>query len=198
MFPALRALVTGSLLTLIVSCATGPAIRVDSDPVANFSAYRSFGFLDPLSTDRQGYSTLLSARLRDATRRELEARGYVFDQAKPDLLINFNVNVVQRTEVRSSPSFGAAYGYYGYRYGLYGAWPGYPYDVYTTNYRQGTLVIDAVDAERDALVWQGVAEGRVKKEHLENPAPAIDAAVSQILAQFPGRLAPAAAADGQR
>jgi hypothetical protein len=40
-----------------------------------------------------------------------EARGYVFDQAEPELLVNFNVNVEQRTEVRSSPSVGVRYGY---------------------------------------------------------------------------------------
>jgi len=48
------------------------------------------------------------------------------------------------------------------------------------------------------LVWQGVAEGRVRREALENPAPAIDAAVAQIIERFPRSRAVAAASVGQR
>ena len=107
--------------------------------------------------------------------------------------MNFNVNVTEKTEIRSSPNVSVGYGYYGYRSGMYGAWTGYPYDVQTTNYRQGTLTIDVVDAGHKALVWQGVAEGRITNKVMENPAPAIDAAVTQIFANFPSRNpAPAA------
>ena len=191
-----RHLATVALLLVLTACSSGPAIRSDADPAANFAAYQTFAFLEPLATDKAGYSTLLTARLKEATRRQLEARGYTYDQASPDLLVNFNVNVVEKTEVRSSPSMSAGYGYYGYRAGMYGAWSGYPYDVETTNYRQGTLTIDAVDAERKALVWQGVAEGRIKKKVMENPAPAIDAAVAQIFERFPARAGAPAAPSG--
>jgi hypothetical protein len=160
---------------------------VDQDPAASLPSYGTFGFFTPLATDEAGYSTLLSARLKDATRHELERRGYVYEESNPDLLVNFNVNVTDKTEVRSSPSMSVGYGYYGYRGGMYGAWSGYPYDVETTNYKLGTLTIDVVDADRKALVWQGVAEGRVTKKVLENPAPAVDASVTQIFARFPQR-----------
>jgi len=183
-----------ALLSLLGGCASGPQIHVDGDPAVNVAAYRSFGFFEPLATDTAGYSTLLSARLKEATRRQLEARGFVYDEANPGLRINFNVNVVEKTEIRSNPSVTAGFGYYGYRYGMYGAWTGYPYDIETTNYRQGTLVIDVVDAARKALVWQGVAEGRITQQVRDNPASAVDAAVAQILASFPmhatGAVAP--------
>lgn len=175
-------------------CASGPTIRVDKDPKANLTAYRTFGFFEPVATDQAGYSTLITARLKAATRRELEARGYAYEEANPDLRINFNLNVAEKTEVRSSPSMTVGYGYYGYRAGMYGAWTGYPYDVRTTNYKQGTLTIDVVDAGRKALVWQGVAEGRISKKAMQNPAPAVDAAVTQILATFPSRNAAPTAA----
>ena len=182
-----------ALLSLLGGCASGPQIHVDGDPAVNVAAYRSFGFFEPLATDTAGYSTLLSARLKEATRRQLEARGFVYDEANPGLRINFNVNVVEKSEIRSNPSVTAGFGYYGYRYGMYGAWTGYPYDIETTNYRQGTLVIDVVDATRKALVWQGVAEGRITQQVRDNPARAVDAAVAQILASFPMHGAGAAA-----
>lgn len=180
-FPAIAALL------LLSACASGPQIRTDADPAVNITTYRSFGFFDPLATDQAGYSTLLTARLKDATRRELEARGYVFDATNPALLVNFNVNIREKTEIRSSPTVSVGYGYYGYRTGMYGAWAGYPYDIETVNYREGTLTIDVVDASRRALVWQGVAEGRIRRKAVENPAAAIDEVVTQIMAGFPAR-----------
>lgn len=193
---AFRIVFLASCATLLLAaCTSGPKIRVDADPAANFASYKTFTFFEPLATNEAGYSTLLTSRLKDSTKRELEAKGYTQDDAEPDLRINFNVNVTDKTEVRSSPSASVGYGYYGYRSGMYGAWNGYPYDVQTTNYKQGTLTVDAVDAERKALVWQGVAEGRVSKSALENPAASIDAAIKQVFEKFPARNASAAAAD---
>lgn len=187
MIPRLALIVL--LLSLLGGCATGPRILTDGDPAVDVGAYGSFGFFEPLATDTAGYSTLLTARLKAATRRQLEARGYAYDEVNPSLLVNFNVNIVEKTEIRSSPSVTAGFGYYGYRHGMYGAWSGYPYDIESTNYRQGTLVIDVVDATRRTLVWQGVAEGRITRKLSDNPASAVDTAVSQILASFPMHMA---------
>ena len=45
------------------ACASGPNIVSDYDQTADFSSYRTFGFLDPLGTDRAGYTTLVTERL---------------------------------------------------------------------------------------------------------------------------------------
>ncbi len=103
--------------------------------------------------------------------------------------INFNVNVVDKSEIYSTPSTGMGYGYYGYRSGMYGGWAGYPPEIETRNYRQGTLGIDVVDAARKALVWQGIAEARVTKKMRENPGNTLDTIVTEILASFPPRTA---------
>ncbi len=188
MHAATRALVISTVLAIgLAGCASGPKIRVDSDPNANIPAFHSFGFFEPLATDKAGYSTLLTARLKVAARRELEKRGYAYADSGPELLVNFNVNVMDKTEVRSSPSTTVGFGYYGYRAGMYGAWSGYPQDISTYNYRQGTLSIDVVDATRKALVWQGVAEGRITEKIRENPGAAVDSAVTEIFAGFPAR-----------
>jgi hypothetical protein len=178
-----------ALLAVLAGCASGPEVRVDADPAVNVASFRTFAFFEPLATDKAGYSTLVTSRLKDATRREMESRGYVYDAAKPQLLLNFQLNIQERMNVSSSPSAGVGYGgYYGYR--SYGAWAGYPADVQTTYYKEGTLNIDVVDAERKSLVWQAVAEGRVKKEAMKNPGPAIDSVVTLLLTDLPSRLAP--------
>ncbi len=184
-----------ALLGIVAAgCASGPDIRVDADPAVRITDYRTFAYFSPLATDKAGYSTLVTSRLKEATRREMEKRGYAYEEANPDLLLNFQLNVEERTEIRSTPSAGVGYGYYGYR--SYGVWGGYPQDIQTTNYKQGTLNIDVVDAKRKALVWQSVAEGRIKKESMKNPGPAIDRVVPLLMADFPSRLpAPATGAD---
>jgi hypothetical protein len=56
------------------------------------------------------------------------------------------------------------------------------------NYREGTLVIHAIDAARNAEVWQGRVSGRIGKDSLE-PA-AVAAAVATAMRDFPVRPAP--------
>jgi hypothetical protein len=180
---------TAVLLAITVgalsACTSGPSIRADADPTANLSSYKTFAFYEKVSTDKAAYTTLVSSRLKDATRRELEKRGYRYEQSNPQLLANFNLNVQNKTDVRSSPSMSAGYGYYGYRSGMYGTWGGYPQDIETVHYQDGTLTIDLVDSSKQQLVWQGTAQGRIHKEAVENPGPAIDKVVSDIFAKFP-------------
>jgi hypothetical protein len=175
-----------SVLALFAAgCATGPTIRVDKDPSTDLTQYKTFGFFDQVATDRAQYSTILTERLKQATRIQMERVGYTETKQDPDLRVNFYVNVVQKQEIRSTPSATVGMGYYGYRGGMYGAWGGYPYDVDTVDYREGTLSIDLVDARKNQLVWQGVAEGRVSDEVRQNPGPAIDAVIAEIFRNFP-------------
>lgn len=193
----IRALGSAAVIASIVclsACESGPAIRADTDPSVNLSSYKTFGFFDRVSTDKTAYTTLVSTRLKDATRRELEKRGYQYTADNPQLLANFGLNIQDKQEIRSTPSAGVGYGYYGYRAGMYGVWGGYPQDIDTVNYKDGTLTIDVVEASKKQLVWQGTAQGRVDKKAIENPGPAIDAVVSEIFTKFP---VPAPAAPAQ-
>lgn len=181
MLPVVLGLVAG-----LSACSSGPTIRADADPSANLSAYKTFGFFDQVSTDKMNYGTIASQRLKQATRNELTRRGYAYSDSGPQLLVNFNINLENRSDVRSEPGVGVGYGgYYGYRAGMYGVWGGYPQNVETVHYQVGTLTIDMVDSARKQLVWQGTAQGRVDKQAVENPGPAIDKAVADIFEKFP-------------
>jgi len=168
---------------LLAACESGPTIRADGDPSVDFTAYKTFGFFDQLSTDKSKYATMLTGRLKDATRAELTKRGYT-EAPEPQLLVNFSTNVENRTEVQSTGT-SASYGFYGYRTGMYGAWGGYPQDVYTTHYQQGTLAIDMVDSAKKQLVWQGIAQARLTKTMLDNPGAAIGSVVADIFERYP-------------
>jgi hypothetical protein len=178
-------------LAALAGCASNPTpdIHVHAAPDANLSSYNTFGFPDQTGTDRGGYSTLITSYFKAAVRDQMEQRGYHYVDENPDLLVNFYAKVHERTETRSDPSYSAAYGYYGYRYGLYGAWPLYDNDVYTVTYPIGTANIDIVDARRKQMIWEGVAQGRLRDEDMNNPRESISRVVTQLFARFPGRPA---------
>jgi hypothetical protein len=177
---------------LCTGCATQRTadIRVNMAPDANLSGYSTFGFPEQTGTDRGGYSTIVTDYFKSAVKQQMEMRGYRYVDENPSLLVNFYANVRERTEVRSQPSGPAAFGYYGYRYGLYNAWPMYAQEVDTVTYPIGTANIDVVDAQQRQLVWEGVAEGRLRESDMENPRDAISSAVTQLFTRFPGKASP--------
>jgi hypothetical protein len=194
--PVLMLLAAGALLT---GCATQRRadIRTDVAPNANLSSYSTFGFPEQTGTDRGGYSTIVTDYFKAAVTEQMQLRGYRYVDQNPSLLVNFYANVHERTEVRSRPGSSAAFGYYGYRYGLYDAWPMYHSDVESVTYPIGTVNVDVVDAQKKQLIWEGVAQGRVRDADMENPREAISAVVAQLFARFPGRAGAVDAATGR-
>lgn len=170
---------------LVSACANTPTIHRDTNPVATFGTYKTFGFLSPLATDKFPYESLLTQHLKDAARQAMESKGYVFSASAPDLLLNFYVNIQNKQDVRTTPG-SPAYVRYGYPGGYYGYRTGY-YRVYssatieTVNYKQGTLTIDLVDAKQKVLAWTATAEGRVSSSALNDPGPAIDTLVTNMM-----------------
>lgn len=181
-----------ALIATLAGCASGPTIRSDYDRSADFASYRTYDFASELGTDRANYSTLITSHFKRSVSRELEARGYRHSETNPDLLVNFFVAMDERTSVRSTPAATFGVGYYGYRYGLYTAWPAYGRDVRTVTYKTGTANVDIVDARRKQLIWEGVAEGRVSDEALANPGAAIEEVVAELFERFPATAGSAA------
>ncbi|WP_339617513.1 DUF4136 domain-containing protein [uncultured Gilvimarinus sp.] len=175
---------------LLAGCASsGPTIQSDYDRDADFTAYQTFAFVDPLGTDKSGYSTLVTSHFKSAAREEMEQLGYTYSEQSPDLLVNFFSNTENRTDIRSTPSMTASYGYYGYRSGLYMGLPLYGSETETRHYKVGTLNIDVVDANKEQLVWEGIAEGKLSKDAMANPRDAIRTAVNQIFKTYPTQVA---------
>jgi len=175
-----------ALTALVAGCATtqGPKNRIDYDRNVDFSVYRTYGFPKETGTDRGGYSTLVTSYFKSAISTAMEARGYKYAAENPDLLVNFFMNTRDRTEVLNDPRVG--FGYYGYRYGLYDPWPRYDYDRSIT-YQIGTINVDIVDAAKKQLVWEGVSEGRVTEEQMANPKVTVNAVVTDLMREYPGR-----------
>lgn len=195
--PRLRGLLAASLLLCVSAALTGCGtakvkVRTRVDPAAEFSGFRSYSFVPVLGTNYGGKTTALTVYFMQAIRHEMDSRGYRYTDESPDLLVNFNANprATGESTTSISPSYGYSTGYYAYRAELYGL-PVIAFeDEETVSYRVGTANIDVVDARRKMLAWEGLAEGRLTEDMLNNPGPAIAAIVSDIFAQYPAKAAP--------
>lgn len=174
---------------MLAGCASmGPEITTDHDATADFSQYKTFGFMDREERgETRTYATLGDQRVTKAVTTALEARGYRRVEDNPDLLVNFAMTTEKVQDVRTVPSAVMPPPWYGWRGGYYYPWPAYSYETQVDTYQRGTLYIDLIDAERRQLVWEGTATGRVTKATREDPAGALDAAVAQIFEQYPFR-----------
>jgi len=68
---------------------------------------------------------------------------------------------------------------------MYTAWPMYADPTTVSQYKEGTLNIDIVDAARKQLVWEGVVTDSVTQKALDNAQAAIDPAVAAAFAKCP-------------
>lgn len=171
---------------LLAACATGPRVRTDYDPSADFSRYRTWGFYKPIAMEESGYSTWISDRIKDNVRREMEARGYRYAESDPDLQVNFQGIVREKTDVWSVPRTDYQY-FYSYRRRSYFAVPFWYDETQVNQYTEGTLTVDLVDAERNRMVWTGAAIGRVTRKTPQERLAEVDTAIASIFAQYPYR-----------
>lgn len=176
----------------LAGCAVTPDIRTGSAPGADFSTFRTFSFVRPLSTDRAGFHSLVSQQLMFSTRRELEVRGleFVSSPDEADLLVNFHAHVAEQLRVRSTPDPWIGPSYWNHRRGRYnpwvghGRWPAHS-RIEVDQISEGRLSVDLIDRGRDMLVWEGVATQRLTQRTMNDLGPAMDSAIHEIFGQLP-------------
>ncbi len=173
------------VVALLAGCASGPRVITNSAPDFNVADYRTFGFMQPLSSDRGNVRSLISTHLIDATTQELEMAGLRRVDNNPDLLVNFVVSTRETISTRSTPNTGMSMNH---RRGRYGTWSGYSMSMSTIEIVQrteGTIGVDIIDPARNQLVWEGAASGRVTDSVRQNLQPTVDRAITDIFAEFP-------------
>lgn len=169
---------------LLVRCVTTSSIITDYDREADFSQYQTFYWSDEFQM-RNGegeneplfYNTLVKKRLKQATQKEMEGRGYTLSSDDPDLLVNAQV-VVQEKNANQN--------YYPYYHGFYYYGSSF-YNGTSRNVKEGDIVIDLIDQNQHQLVWQGYATG-VLDTNTKDRQEEIKEAVSLIFAKY-GRRA---------
>jgi hypothetical protein len=166
-------------------------VRSQTDPAAEFSSYRTYGFVPMPATNIEGKTTALTIYLMKAIRQEMDSRGYQYSEESPDLWINFNAfrHAGAETATHVSPAYGYS-DYYGYRAGLYNIpFVGFGEMEETVHYKVGTANIDVVDARKKQLIWVAIAEGRLTDAMMNSPDDSIAKIVSDMFAKYPAKAA---------
>lgn len=170
-------------LLLMTSCGSTLSVTNDFDKSVDFSKYKTFSFYHLKTTGE--ISQLNADRIVKAIILEMKGKGYVESKDNPDLLINA-VTVLQEKEATTVSSTNY-YGYGGF-YRPYGYGYGYPMgnstSVNTYNYKDGTLMVDILDAKTDKLIWEGTGTSEITSK-INDPEKAIGYAISKILASYP-------------
>ena len=130
-----------------------PAIYTNEDPGADFSAYRTYNYVEPLAiVGPDGAQPIVGTFVVNAIDREMKLKGFTRSK-NPDLLVNFDLNTETKVAVGSSRVQRR------YARARYAPYTGYHNPV--QEYTQGTLIIDLVDARRKVVVWEGLAQGYI-------------------------------------
>jgi hypothetical protein len=193
MMPSLRSFVVAlavSCLATIVGCSS-LKVRTDFDSEVDFARYGTYAWLaEPMRAEAPtspadelvnpfARNSLLDKRVRRAVDHELTTRGYREDDA-PAFRVQYHVILESKTKIRSYP--GGAY-FDGHRgHGFYGVGYGGTY-IYSYDYKEGTLIVDVIDARSDRIAWRGWAIGKRRDGYYDEEA--VDQAVFAILSKFP-------------
>ncbi len=182
-----RLLVAAVIMAGVSACSSSGSLRSAYDDKVDFSQYNTYNYFEDAGRNPNQYQSLFSQYMIEAIDKEMQSRGYTRSD-NPDLLINFNAQLQDKTKVTTSPSMGMG-GYYGYRGGFYDPWMGYGYgtDTHVSQYTEGTYNIDLVDPKTKKLVWEAVGVGKLTEDKLANMKQLIAEGVPEYFALYPFR-----------
>jgi hypothetical protein len=168
--------------TVLVTFWTFLGVRVGQDYEyrTDFSRYKSFGWAT-VSQEKPGTSSwgspFVTQRIHAAVESFLSQNGYAeSSEGKPDFLVDIHLAVEKMIEVDQSVD----------------GWPGHrafgdsAFETVITEYDEGTLIIDFLDAGTQRLFWRGTGTRRI--DHSSSPQKSTDTMnrwVSEILKQYP-------------
>lgn len=176
-----------SMLLLAAASGCSPFIKVysEEEPGVNLYKYHTFNWLDSMAV-RTGNDIpeWLDQRAEDKIRSAVEARmrRYALTRCenKPDLMLHYHV--VIKNEVFfirdwwCDEEIGSQFGRC--------------HRIRPVDYREGTLIIDFIDAHTGEQVWRGAAVGVLEKLTREQADARIEEAVRLIFEKFPEKPIP--------
>ncbi len=165
------------LICFIVNCASIYGVEHDYDKKVNFANLKTYDWM-PIP-EKANIDSLSEQRVKSAVNAELKGKGLMRTSDNPDFLIAEHLGKKDKIQVTD----------WGYDYGPYrGYWDSYPAHggVVVSEYEEGSLILDFVDAKSKKMIWRGVAKAVV--DHADTPEEReklINEAVQEILKNFP-------------
>lgn len=173
----MKAFAIATVGLLFTACASGPTVKTDSDPSANFSSYRSYTW----AAKPDAGSPLVQQRIVDGIDARLRAHGWTQMPEGGDVAIAAHVATSQKQTLDTFYN-GTAMGGWGWRGGMAMGMGSSTTTVHT--YDVGTLVVDMFDGKTHQAVWRGTASGTVP-DSPEKVNAAVEAGLDKMFASFP-------------
>ena len=164
------------ILFILCSCSS-LKVTTDHEKGTDFSSYDNFSIVE-VEADQTGISDIDLRRIHNAVKNEMMSKG--LKEMKGS---NLEIHVHGIVQDKVSTDYDTEY----YGYGMYRRRFGYGTAVTTvdiTEYKEGSLIIDLVDASKDQLVWQGIGTARLKEDP-KGREDRINKAVAKILEDYP-------------
>jgi len=169
----------------VTACSPYRILQNETDPAANWSAYRTYSFVDTARIEPLPGTTYQAAmdELKRAVTAELTSRGYQQTPSygttdQPDLLVNIGAVMKEKTQTRTTNIREAPLYIEQQRY----HWQSQEVPVGT--YDEGTINLHIIDAKRNDLIWD-VAVSSVLKNGFSQQT--VNDAVAKAFGKFPGK-----------
>ena len=160
------------IIALVITSCSSVRVTTDFDTKVDFNQYKTFAFYKT-GIDKATISDLDKKRIMRAIETELLAKGMT-KSAAPDVLVSLFTKSRERIDINDNSHSGFYYPRY---YGVN--------QLSVSQYTEGTLFIDLLDAKKKELVWQGVGSGALSDSNVERKEAKIKEFVNKILAEYP-------------
>ena len=162
------------------ACATDNSnVRVDQDKTADLAHCRTFGWHP---ADQQGASSLNEQRIRSAVMQTLKSKGYSEAADTPDCRVSYSLETRELRKHGPSVGVGAGGGSGGLGGGI-----GISLPLGRKHKFASTLVIDVIDATRNAQIWTASLDETLHGQDISEDEA--QRAVKEILGRYPNRAA---------
>lgn len=167
-----------AVLAAASSCAS-LTVRSDYDRQANFRRYTTYTIENPpvIGADPIMGSELNRRRIIESLDAEMQARGYVRNDADADLVVRFQTDSKDRQQIQSNNMNPMMWG-----------WWYQPNNISSRTYEENRIVVGIWDTQSKQMLWQGWASGQLTTQRKEkNMDAAVRGAVFRIMEQYPRR-----------
>ena len=177
----ISALLLVAVVALSLAGCSSVNITTDYDRAFDFASLKTYDWMatsaSAVTADQQAamfQTSIVNKNIKNAVNANLAPKGLTQNSTNPDFYVISHLGTEQKVNVTN----------YGYGYGA--RWGGYGGGVDVTQYTQGTLILDFIDAKTKELIWRGVASGALA----QNPDPAeaqqkINDIIGSMLAEYP-------------
>lgn len=168
------------ILLVVAATACSPVnVSYDYDRNTNFNAYKTYNYSEDTGNIDTNANPFFKDRVMRAVDMEMTERGYTKSE-DPDLLVDLHVKREDRQNATASTNYPV--GYWPWRFGYASGLNNINYN----DYVEGTLFINLVDAEKEKIVWQGIATKTLDQDLTpEQREKNVNDAVDRIFEKYP-------------